>query len=49
MINLNMNLREVAARWSAFVTEIAMDKYGHAPQIKVLYFGGFFLSVFSRK
>ena len=35
MINLNMNLRELTSRWSAFVTEIAVDKYGHAPQIKV--------------
>jgi len=35
IINLCMNLRDVVARWSAFVTELCEDKYGHAPLIKI--------------
>ncbi len=35
IVSLGMNLRDVVARWAAFVTEISEHKYGHAPLIKV--------------
>lgn len=35
IVNLGMNLRDVVARWAAFVTEISEHKYGHAPLIKI--------------
>ena len=34
IVNLGMNLRDVVARWAAFVSEISEHKYGHAPLIK---------------
>ena len=35
LVNLGMSLRDVVQRWANFVTELAEDKYGHAPAIKI--------------
>lgn len=35
IINLGMGLRDVVQRWANFVTEMAEEKYGHCPAIKI--------------
>lgn len=35
IINIGMNLRNVIDRWATFVQQIAEDKYGHSPEIRI--------------
>jgi len=35
LINLNMSLHDMVERWVRFATEIAEEKYGHCPRIKI--------------
>eukprot|EP00092_Neocalanus_flemingeri_P011906 GFUD01012838.1.p1 GENE.GFUD01012838.1~~GFUD01012838.1.p1 ORF type:complete len:458 (+),score=114.33 GFUD01012838.1:79-1452(+) len=35
IVNLGMSLREVVEKWTSFVTELAEDKYGHSPAVKI--------------
>jgi len=35
LVNLGLSLREICQKWINFVRELAEDKYGHCPQIKI--------------
>ena len=35
MINVNMNLKKVIEKWATFAQNLAEDRYGHSPDIRI--------------